>query len=199
MKLYRQTHNAKPTHKTPISEGDFNKLKEYFRNRISIPAVLQEYVWFSLCYKFGRRGREGWRTLLKTSFEIKTDDVGVEYVTQVLTESTKNHQSAKQDTADFSDNRIHEVNTDTLLCPVRTFRNHIENLNPDSPFLFQTPKKTTKRDGACMFLPVAMGKNTLTQMMPNLSEKANLSKRYTNHCVRASTITTLSQNGISGR
>ena len=34
------------------------------------PARLQQYVWFNLCYHFGRRGREGWRELSKISYEI---------------------------------------------------------------------------------------------------------------------------------
>ena len=34
-------------------------------------------------------------------------------------------------------------------------------------------------------------------MMPNLSVKANLSKRYTNHCLRATVVTTLKDAGFS--
>ena len=34
------------------------------------PERLQQYVWFNLCYHFRRRGREGWRELSKTSYEI---------------------------------------------------------------------------------------------------------------------------------
>ena len=47
--------------------------------------------WFSSCFHFARRGREGWRELTKQSFEIKTDDTGARYVTEKLTEQTKNY------------------------------------------------------------------------------------------------------------
>ena len=40
---------------------------------------LVEFVWFSLCLHFARRGREGWRELTKQSFEIKTDDTAARY------------------------------------------------------------------------------------------------------------------------
>ena len=30
---------------------------------------LVEFIWFSLCFHFARRGREGWRELTRQSFE----------------------------------------------------------------------------------------------------------------------------------
>ena len=42
-----------------------------------------------------------------------------------------------------------------------------------------------------------MGHNTLSDMIPQLSVRANLSKRYTNHCVRASVITDLKDAGYA--
>ena len=41
---------------------------------------LVEFIWFSLCFHFPRRGREGWRELTRQSFETKTDDTGARYV-----------------------------------------------------------------------------------------------------------------------
>ena len=37
---------------------------------------LVEFVWFSLCFRFARRVREGWRALTRLSFETKTDYTG---------------------------------------------------------------------------------------------------------------------------
>lgn len=45
----------------------------------------------------------------------------------------------------------------------------------------------------------ALGKNTLGSKMKELSELAQLSKTYTNHCLRATTITLLDQNGFEAR
>ena len=44
-----------------------------------------------------------------------------------------------------------------------------------------------------------LGKNVITKIMPTLSKKAGISQIYTNHCVRASTVTALHKAGIEGR
>ena len=38
------------------------------------PEKLVEFVWFSLCYHFARRGREGWRELKGQSHELRMRD-----------------------------------------------------------------------------------------------------------------------------
>lgn len=80
-KLFTKEQNVKPKHKPSIEYGDMEKLNKYFmegqNNGIwRNPEKLVEFVWFSLCYHFARRGREGWRELNKQSFEIK---VGLVY------------------------------------------------------------------------------------------------------------------------
>ena len=42
---------------------------------------------------------------------------------------------------------------------------------------------------------MVLGHSILQDMMSRLSVKANLSKRYTNHCVRATVVTTLKDVG----
>ena len=94
-KLYTKEMNPKPTHKSGIVAGDMLKLCGYFsegldsNNSWADPKRLPQFVWFSLCFHFGRRGREGWRELSKQSFRIKTDNSGARYVTEIQTEQTK--------------------------------------------------------------------------------------------------------------
>ena len=45
----------------------------------------------------------------------------------------------------------------------------------------------------------ALGKNTLGSVMKILSEKAVLNKVYTNHCLRATCVTTFDQQGFEAR
>ena len=45
---------------------------------------LVEFIWFSLCFCFARRGRKGWRELTRQSFQTKTDDTGARYVRTIL-------------------------------------------------------------------------------------------------------------------
>jgi len=93
--LYTKEMNPKRTHKSSIAAGDMLKLRGYFfegldsNNSRADPERLLRFVWFSLCFHFGRRRREGWRELSKQSFGIKTDDSGARNVTEIHTEQTK--------------------------------------------------------------------------------------------------------------
>ena len=49
------------------------------------------------------------------------------------------------------------------------------------------------------FDKVAVGKNTLAQKMRTHSKKAKLSKIYTYHCLRATSITELDRSGFEAR
>lgn len=70
-KLFTKENNAKPKHKSSIQSGDLQKLNRYFmqgQNKDSVwknAEKLVEFIWFSLCFHFARRGREGWRELTR--------------------------------------------------------------------------------------------------------------------------------------
>lgn len=54
-KIYNKRGNPKPKHKPQISDPDMRKLGEYFRDYAKNPTKLIQYVWFGMCYHFGRR------------------------------------------------------------------------------------------------------------------------------------------------
>ena len=65
--------------------------------------------------------------------------------------------------------------------------------------LWQKPKKkVTKTDGV-WYDKCPIGCDPLNDAMKNLSSKANLSRIYTNHCIRASVVTSLDEHGIEVR
>ena len=122
-KLYYRSGNPKPTHKNAIKDGDMKKLSRYFIQQNDgntsayesaattfwTPERLQRYVWFNLCYHFGRRGREGWRELSKTSYEITLDDAGKRYVRIRQAERTKNYEGgSRQNDQDYHDVRMYK-------------------------------------------------------------------------------------------
>ena len=202
-KLYTKDMNPKPTHKSSIAAGDMVKLRQYFSEGLGTDNSwadnerLLEYVWFSLCFHFGRRGREGWRELTKQSFGLKADDTGARYVTEVQTEQTKNYQGgSKQKDQTYSDVRMYE--NSTPLDPVSAFEFYILHLHPNCQTLFQTPNQHFRKGSrdTSWYRNEPLGKNTLAKVMTNISLKAELSERYTNHCVRASTVTALYQRGV---
>ena len=195
-KLYYKTNNKKPQHKAAIEQADMSLLKTYFGDPATDPVKLQEYVWFSLCFHFGRRGREGWRDLHKNHFVINCDAENKRYVTLAVTESTKNNPGGyKQRDQDYSDTRIYQLNN-SALNPVLAYEKYVSKLNRDNVCLFQKPKKKFVFEEDTWYTKEVLGKNTLSGIMKCLSQKAGLSYMYTNHCVRASTVTTLYRAGI---
>ena len=93
---------------------------------------------------------------------------------------------------------MYENDVNSLLDPVNSYEFYVSKLNPGIDPLFQTPKKVYDANG-CWFKCEPLGRNVITKMMPTLSRKAGLSQVYTNHCVRASTVTALHTAGIEGQ
>ena len=194
-KLLTKENNAKPKHKSSIQSGDMQKLNRYFMEGQNTDGVwkdaekLVEFIWFSLCFHFarrGRRGREGWRELTRQSFEIKTDDTGACYISENLTEQTKNYQGgAKQSEPSNSDVRMYE--TSTALDLVAAFEFYLSKTHPDCKALFQTPNKATTKNikfasTRHWYRNEPVGKNTISKA--ELSERghqilANFLKNFT--------------------
>lgn len=76
-------------HKMPISSDDMEKMYSSGTLSNDNPKSLQYKVFVELSLHFGRRGREGFRELKKSSFDVKTDSNGVEYVVQTYIEKEK--------------------------------------------------------------------------------------------------------------
>ena len=80
----------------------------------------------------------------------------------------------------------------TPLDPVGSFEFYISRLHASCQALFQTPNHFKKAESR-WFRNEPLGKKK------NISSKAELSERYTNHCIRASTITALYQRGVDAK
>ena len=119
-------------------------------------------------------------------------------MTEIQTEQTKNYQGgSKQKDQAYSDVRMYE--NSTPLDPVGSFEFYINRLHPSCQALFQTPNHHFKKAESRWFRNEPLGKNTIAKLMGNISSKAELSERYTNHCIRASTITALYQRGVDAK
>ncbi|XP_041458312.1 uncharacterized protein KIAA1958-like [Lytechinus variegatus] len=182
-------------HHDEIESEDIQKLYSYFKED-ETPVTLSEKVWFELSLYFCRRGRENLRTLKKAHFQLKKDANEREYVTQTVDELTKktreDNQSSRVDGA-----RMYATPGDPR-CPVASFKTYMSKLNDDCEYLFQTPKQMRPKSGP-WYTKTPMGKNTLGNMMKSLSQKAKLSKKYTNHCVRTTSIRILDKEGFEDR
>jgi len=145
----------------------------------------------------GCRGRELYRQLKKDSIKIATDDVGKRYATIEQTAVEKNHNggpSAEQQWQNST--RIYDCRfgANSLIAMLELF---LSKLNPNCKWLFQQCRPKTNRADPVWYKNEPLGVNTLGSMMKTISGAATLSKTYTNHCVRSTTITVLFNAGVN--
>lgn len=184
----------KTKHHGAISDSDLNKLRESnVLNTIS-PKGLQRKVWFDLSLGFARRGQENIQELKKTSYDIKVDSSGKKYIEMTYNEATKNHPGANQRDDDTQKPRIYETDADD--CPVASFQKYTSKLNPECDRLFQLPKTLAAETDTVWYHRRPLGEKKIGAFMKEISKDAELSRIYTNHCVRATTITKLSYAGV---
>ena len=72
-------------------------------------------------------------------------------------------------------------------CPVKTFVRYKRMLPPGCDILFPRSRKTPNKHGF-YFNNAPIGHNKLGKMITELSEKYGLSKKYTNHSLRAASV-----------
>ena len=90
-----------------------------------------------------------------------------------------------------------ENKTDKL-CLVASFRKYIEHLHLDNEFLWQYPlDKVNPERPNIWYSRKKLGKNPLATFMSDLSVKCGLLQVYTNHSIRVTGITVLTNQGYS--
>ena len=196
------------THKVAVSREDMKKLSESIDP--TTPVGLQETFFLRFLSKFARRGREGLRYLQKDHLVFGyCPREQRNYVSVCVNEATKKDQSGGGAGGNVNEgernkrmwetpgvpNSSYEIAkqyTSLLNSNIRTHDGKVE-----SP-LWQKPNPyyngtTQKR----WYDASPMGVHKIEEMMPDMSQKYKLSRRYTNHCLRATTITTLHDAGFA--
>ena len=79
------------------------------------------------------------------------------------------------------------------------FRKYLDKLNPGQQTFFQKPKEKFQQSDQVCFENKPLGVNQLSTLMKQISIGAGLSKKYTNHCVRATAITLWSDSRVPAR
>ena len=176
-----------------ITPEDMKKLFDSGVMSTGSPEGLQNLVWFSLQFYLCRRGCEGVQDLKKDSFEFLVDSAGKEYVQLAFNEASKNHPGGFAETND----PIRKMYaTGEPMCPVQALRLYLSKLHQNQQALYQQIDPKSRYDDACWYLQAQTGQKKLQGMMAKLSVEAELSRRYTNHCLRATCISTLMNSGF---
>ncbi|MEW8548360.1 MAG: DUF3504 domain-containing protein [Candidatus Thiodiazotropha sp.] len=180
--------------KEPISKADLYKLQTSGLFSTETPQTLQNKIFFDIMSHFGRRGREGLRSLKPTSFKFQTDNEGHRYVAMAYNEADKTHHGVDSREKPKAP-RMYETSGES--CPVKAFEKYLSKLNPENDALFQKALVKYHKDGAVWYSKIPIGVNQLYDFMPRLSAEAGLSRRYTNHCIRAMVASNLCDAGVS--
>ncbi|XP_021364170.1 uncharacterized protein LOC110457290 [Mizuhopecten yessoensis] len=178
-------------HHPPIDKVDLEKLYSSFI--LNDHESLQCKVFVDIMLHFGRRGRENIRDLKKSDFATTTDAEGWRYIYLTKDELTKNHQ-ADTNTAQ---GRMYEIK-DESRCPVKSLVMYVKILPPGYPYLFPKVRRTPNQAGY-FFDNTPMGHNKLGALMTTLSTKYRLSRKYTNHSLRATAVHLLDSAQVPSR
>lgn len=114
-------------------------------------------------------------------------------------ESSKNHPGGIGDTESFEkEGRMYKASDDPS-DGFNALQLYISKLNPMCTAFYQFPKRKWSPDDSIWYKNRPLGVNKLAVMMKEISEEAQLSMKYTNHCVRATAITLWSNAGLENR
>ena len=134
--------------------------------------------------------------LNKDSFLFLTDSDGREYgiVNQQTLSKNIKASLSKMDFSNISQARLYDKPEDRKKCPLTALKIYLSKIPEENKKLFPMISKNNARwycTNRCL------GKNALGMMMKNISKQAKLSKSYTNHCVRVTVISELSEQGFT--
>ena len=183
-------------HYPAIQENDLAKIKDNKAFDITDPKQLQEKFFFDIQYNFGRRGMENLRNFKKTTFIFKRDDTNREFIEMSFNEMTKNHQTNEKHNPKTR-MYAHESQEN---CPISSLKKYLSKLDDECDIFFTYPKKNIKdHANEKWYTSKPLGSNTLCKMMGSISTRLGLSMQYTNHSIRATTVTQLSKAGFEAR
>lgn len=186
-------------HKTPLSKEDMSKLYASAALDVATPAGLQNKVFIDIMVYLCNRGRENLRELCTSDFIIQTDSCGLKYVAYNTDKLTKNHRGELGDDEASQGGMMYEMQNNSK-CPVISFEKYMSVLNPLCQSFWQRPKRSGNEiNNSTWYDNSPVGKNTLGNKMKTLSQQAGLSRVYTNHCLRATCVTTLDSVGFEAR
>ena len=89
--------------------------------------------------------------------------------------------------------------SDNPKCLVKSFEKYLSKLPEPRMELWLRPRESFIADDKYWYTEVPVGKNTLSTFMPTISKLGGLSRRYTNHSIRATSITMMDNAGVSTR
>ena len=98
-----------------------------------------------------------------------------------------------------SSQKLYFLFLDSPIFPIWIFKLYLSKLNKKRDDPWQKPKQYVEGPEDEWYHNQVIGRDPLNNTMKNLSNAAKLSTTYTNHCIRASTVTELDTQGFEAR
>ena len=112
-------------------------------------------------------------------------------------EATKSHPGGENSKSSAErETKLYSTGEDDAFACRKVF---VSKLNPSCSAFFEHPKQSVNTENAVWYENRPLGVNKLGEMMKTISVGAKLSQIYTNHSVRASAITMLSDANVPDR
>ena len=193
-------------HKNPITSEQLQQLYETGHlgewDTLDPCHQLLRTAWFYITFYFGKSGRENQRRLTSDMLVLRSTPQGRRYYEFRSHLASKNHQGGLTDNPDESDGKMFEV-PNSKSCPVKTLESFLKHLNPNLQALFQRPREVSTKfqpqKEEVWYCNSPVRKSTLENMMKNMSTSAGIAPHLTNHCIRATSVTVLSDHNIEAR
>ena len=183
-------------HKAVILISDMQKIQASRDLDCSTPAGLQYKVFVDVMTFFCNRGHENLRSMKLSDFTVTTDENGRRYISKRDC-LAKNNQEDEDDSSNCGLMCEMPMNDK---CPVQSYLMYVSKLNPKCTFLWQKPKsKAPQQDGDPWYDTSPVGVNTIANKVKEISKKAGCKQTYTNHCLRATCISSLNVAGFKTR
>ena len=162
------------------------------------PIGLMNAVFFYNGKNFCLRGGAEHRSLRISQFKKETSTIDGKKVTCYIYNEfgSKNNQGGLA-SLNQSNKTVRQYASESERCHVKILDQYFNSLPPNARdndvFYLQPLSDVPKTPSAPWYKSTPIGKNTLSKMMKNMCEKAEISGGYTNHSLRAYGATTLFQ------
>ncbi|XP_062574457.1 uncharacterized protein LOC134236294 [Saccostrea cucullata] len=192
---------SRPTkHHAAIPNEDLMKINTYLSGKN--PVALRFRIWYLLAIHFVSRGCEFHHQLSLQSLKFQKDENGIEYITITHETHQKNNQGGLDGSSEEAqDKRMYATGKET--CPVQSMKLFISKTDPKATSLFNECDKDALHSEDpeahdIWYSNVPVKPKRFTTFMPDICKNAT-TKRYTAHSLRTTSITAMSDAGLTDR
>ena len=186
-KIARLTVSGQNSWRRPcsISPKDIEKLLSCGVFSAENPFNLLLACWFNITLHFDCGDHLKQRKLSKFQFLFKTNSSGVQYVKFASSPEVREQLLKSTSQEDESSLVMYSVPSHPL-CPVKLLRKYLQKLHPEFDSLYQCPVPYSVDDRVPIWYEKRpIGIHQLEAMMGTISKDAELSRAYSNACLKA--------------